>query len=152
MWATGKKAAGAFSSYLKATFYGGGTVNNNVWTKMEFKGVSYDNDSEVDIVTNYRWDVKATGFYRLTAMATLGSFVSTDGLGLVVKIYVNGSTLERGVSGVMGGGADGDVTSIHTTSLQLTAGDEVEVYVHQDSGAPRAISGWGNYLTAERFA
>jgi len=152
MWASGMKVAGGFASYLKATFYGGGTVNDSTWTKMEFKGVSYDNDSEVDIVTDYKWTVKSTGFYRLVAMATLGSFVSTDGKGFIVKIYKNGSTLERGVGGVMGGGGDGDVTSIHATSLELTAGDVIEVYVHQDSGAPRGISGWGNYLTAERFA
>lgn len=118
---------------------------------MEFKGVSYDNDSEVDIVTNYRWDVKASGIYRITAFATLNTFVATDGQGFVCKIYKNGSTLERGTNGVLGGGGDGDVTTMHTTCLELVAGDYIEVFVHQDSGAVRGISGWGNYLAAERI-
>jgi len=151
MWASGKKVAAGFTSRLKATFFGGGTVPTATWTKMEFKGVAYDNDSEVDIVTTYRWNVAATGVYRITAMATIVGMPSTDGMGFVCKIYKNGSSAEHGTNGVRGGGGAGLVTSIHTTCLELTAGDYIEVFAHQDTGVDKGISSQANYMTAERI-
>ena len=151
MWATGKKVAGGFTSFLKATFFEGGNVLHDTWTKMEFKGVAYDNDSEVDIVTNYRWDVAATGVYHICAVVSINTMPTTIALGTLTKIYKNGSTLERGQQSHKSGSSDGLTTSVHITSLALTAGDYIEVLVHQNSGVTKAINSQANYMTAERI-
>ncbi len=151
MWASGKKAAGGFSSYLKATFFSGGNVLNNTWTKMPFAAVAYDNDSEVDIVTNYRWNVAVTGVYRICAVASLDAMPTTANMGMLVKIYKNGSTLERGQQGYKAGSSDNLTTSVHHTCLALTAGDYIEVFVHQNTGVTKGISSQANYMTAERI-
>jgi len=151
MWASGTKVAGGYSSKLKATFFGGGDVLNNTWTKMEFKGVAYDNDSEVDITTNYRWDVAATGIYRISAIASLNSMPTTANMGMLCTIRKNGSSLERGHQGYKAGSADGLTSSTHTTCLELTAGDYIEVFVHQNTGVTKGISSQANYMCAERI-
>jgi len=153
MYASGKKASGGgFSSYLKATFFAGGDVLDSTWTKMEFKGVAYDNDSEVDIVTNYRWDVAVDGVYRIFALASLNSMPNTANMGMNVKIYKNGSSLERGHQGVRCDDADALTSATHQTCLSLSAGDYIEVFVHQNTGVTKGISSQANYMTAERIA
>lgn len=151
MWASGTKASGGFSSRLKATFFAGGNVLTATWTKMEFKGVIYDNDSEVDIVTNYRWDVTAAGVYRICAIASLNSMPATLGIGMLTTIRKNGSSIDRGQQGMKAGNSDALTSSVHHTCLVLSADDYIEVFVHQNSGSTKGISSQANYMTAERI-
>ncbi len=151
MWASGTKVSGGYSSKLKATFWAATTIPTGTWTKLPFKGVEYDNDSEVDIVTNDRWDVKADGIYRICAVVSMLSLATTLGIGVLCTIRKNGASIDRGHQGVRCSGADSLTSAVHNTCLVLEAGDYIEVFAYHNHGADRSNSSQANYMTAERI-
>lgn len=156
MWASGVKGGinvgPSFSSYLKATFNNIDTLVTRTWTKLPFTAVEYDNDSEVDIVTNGRWNVAASGFYRLVAAAAFVAIDEIDAIGVNIAIRKNGTQVERGTNGINASQADDKTTAIHATCLQLTAGDYIEVWGYHNHGSDRSTWSIACYMTAERFA
>ena len=164
MDASGKKAAagapggGGFESYAKITLGAVGSIVDQTWTKFPFGSVHYDNLNEVDTVTNKRWTATETGVYRIAAAATFLALPNTvDGVVCTIKIYKNGTGInERGTNGVVQPspktGMDNGTPTVIVTSLELTAGDYIEIFGWHNRGSLVQNSGGTNYCTIERIA
>jgi len=68
--AIGFPYASRFAAYASS----GQTINITTFTKIQFGNESYDNNSEYDKDTNYRWTAKETGVY------TFGSVIELKGI------------------------------------------------------------------------
>lgn len=153
MWATGKKASGGFDSRAKTTFPGAGTLTSSTWTKLPFEVIIYDNLNEVDTVTNGRWTATEDGLYKITAVATIGAIGNVAGVCFVVMLYKNGAIQgERSPNGREQTALDNWTPAMQVTTLELTAGDYIEVYGWHNNGSNKAIVGPNNYCTFERIA
>jgi len=153
MWATGVKASGGgFSSYLNTTFPGAGTMVTGEYTKCPFEVIKYDNDDEVDIVTNGRWDVAADGFYHLTAQATLKNMGNGDTIGAILKIYKNNVPLCQSPNGKAVSSSPNWTKCQVNHSVQLSAGDYIECFFWHNHGGNLILEGQENSFAAERFA
>lgn len=100
------------------------SIPNATFTKLTIDTVSYDPNSNLDVVTNHRYTAPVTGYYRVTGSVLMASAAT----GLIAKIYVNGSPVTASIQGTLLGGLAAD-------EIHLNAGDFVEVFVSQSSGA-----------------
>lgn len=147
--------SGGFSSYLKALFVPTGPavyLQSETWTKLNFHDVTYDNDNEVDVVTDNRWNVLANGIYRIFAVLSLEYMTTNNNEGMICTIRKNGTAVERGHQGYKAGNSDNVTTASQYTCLVLSAGDYIEVFGHHNNGSQRRVYSKANYMTAERFA
>ena len=163
MWASGKKAAaaaaggGGFESYSKAHFWGAGDMVDDEWTKLPFQGVYYDNLGEVDFTTNERWDAAEAGIYRITCVATIKSLPTTAGVGMALRVYVNGTPSWHNYGPVYTAAGvlksiDNHQPAMLVASLELDAGDFIEMYLWHNKGTVIGINGQNNHCTFERIA
>ena len=114
-------------------------INNNAWTKLLLNQVMYNYGGHFSVVNN-RFDVPQAGVYQFNCAVNFinnGNWNAGDSVG--VFLYVNGAA-------VPGTWANQNQQSSHKAALlcrdlELAAGDFVEVYVLQASGAPCAVNG-----------
>lgn len=98
------------------------TVTGNVATKVPFDTKTYDTSSNVDIVTNIgRFTAPIAGFYFFTSTVQT---ISTANLR--ADLYKNGAVASGGLNN---GGSGVNQGSTVSDTIQLAAGDYVEVYV-----------------------
>ncbi len=151
MWSSGKKVAGGFESRSKATFYASDTAVASTWTKLPFAAVEYDNLDEVDLVTNNRWVAAADGIYDIVAAASLQGLSSAAGFGAIVKIYKNGTGVERSPAGKVLASSDNKLVAIASTTLVLSAGDYIEVFIWHNSAGNLVSSTPASYCAIKRI-
>lgn len=147
MFASGKKASGAFDSgafdsHFKANrnVLTGQSINSGSWTKVEFDEEGYDDLNEYDKNTNYRFTADEAGYYSFSAsvnIQTLGAdktaklcFVKNGGTPNVHKLIPTGQT-----GNVTAGDCNVDTSMDH----YLAAGDYIEVFVWHNHGSSRNI-------------
>lgn len=125
------------------------SITQNTWTKVEFDTEVYDNQSEFDNATNYRFTAKAAGVYNVTSVVTLDNLPDT--YTALIAIYLNGTIAFYGTS--YGVGAITDAKSVVTLPLKLAVGDYVEIHIFQNStGALNIIAGGAfSYLAVQRI-
>jgi len=119
------------------------SIPSGAWTALQFDTEQIDTDGWHDNVTNNsRITVGVTGVYSVSGRFQISS---TDNGDLGIAIYKNGAVAAIDVID-MGASSTNRGRAIHQ-NLYLTAGDYVEIYVYQDSGAAKdtvvATTGFG---------
>jgi len=126
-----------FPSYFYAYQTGGGQlVPNNVLTKVTLDGELEDSLAEFDSVVNYRFSPRRLGIYLLNAQ--VGFLHPAVGFSALVEII-------SAIDGVLVESTSYVVTANWsrtqaTTMRRLDAGDTLDLWVLQVSGAPRVIA------------
>ncbi|KKL54950.1 hypothetical protein LCGC14_2260290 [marine sediment metagenome] len=157
MWASGVKASGGFKSNCKVARFSGTTVTPSTWTKIDFQTVIFDGLGELDVDTNYRWDAAADGIYQIVAVGSIKGVPNTAGKGSMVRIYKNGAVLvvngweELGTPSQNLGIYTGRTPSIAVTTVELNAGDYIEMFVYHNHTGNLLAEGC-NYCTIKRIA
>jgi len=157
MWASGVKASGGFQSSCKIQQNAAVTANPSTWVKSPFERVDWDVLGEVDFTTNKRWNAAADGVYEIVAVGSIKNVPGTAGKGCIVQLYKNGSVLQSNGWDELGapsqniGTYGGRTASIAITTLALSAGDYIEVYMYHNHTGPLLIEGC-NYCTIKRIA
>jgi hypothetical protein len=149
MWASGKKVVAgsggsAFDSRFQATLTGNQSIANDTWTKVSFANEIYDNDSEFDHATNYRFTAGEAGIYHFDSNLIINSPGSAKPYEAVFRKNQSGyswpGTNDNGIALVSGNrGSMG-------CDFELDAGDYIEIWIHQYAGAARDL------LTASTFS
>lgn len=124
--ATGPSGGGSsFLSQGKVYFDGNQIVPAAVPTKITFNCVSFDNNSEWDVMNN-RFVVKETGIYCVIGCIHYPNLVTVGGLQLLKNV---GSPPDEGALFVWMGDTSGSGRQIQgVTTTQLNAGDYVEMW------------------------
>lgn len=122
---------------------------NNSATKIQYNTERKDVYGEFDPATNYRFMAKRAGAYSLTGSVYLAATTAT--VDLRADIYKNGAAVAYKPNSKSG--ATSLPSSIHFEhSLDLVAGDYVEIYLYQSNSASSALTIAGDdtvpYLTA----
>ena len=110
------------------------SVSSASWVKVQLNVEDYDTRNEFDSATNYRFIADAAGYYQVDAASTILSL--GDGKIFGIAIYKNGSAVAVGRE--LTGSANNAVANI-STSIYLTAGEYLELYVYQNSGSSANI-------------
>ncbi|MCX7736866.1 MAG: hypothetical protein N2319_09150 [Candidatus Kapabacteria bacterium] len=131
------------------------TINSGSWTKIQFNTENFDEKSEFDNSTNYRFTAKETGYYQINArtefdFSTLGAPGNTNSY-VSIAIYHNGSAYAYG-SKLGLNNSDGTFSAIRNNNapvvsdiIYLQAGEYVEIFVYQNTGGNyNIISGSAN--------
>lgn len=117
------------------------SINNTTETAILFDAESYDTDSIHSLVTNTsRFTIPAGkgGKWLVAARALFNA--NTTGIRRI-SVYVGGVLVDM-FQVRAGDGANGDSVGI-TTTLSLSAGDYIEVFVYQSSGGALNVLGTG---------
>jgi len=124
--ATGPSGGGSsFLSQGKVYFDGNQVVPAAVPTKITFNCVSFDNNSEWDVMNN-RFVVKETGIYCVIGCILYPNLETVGGLQLLKNV---GSPPDEGALFVWIGDTSGSGRQIQgVTTAQLNAGDYVEMW------------------------
>lgn len=128
-------------------YLSGGTqsIPDATWTKIQFNAENYDEKTEFDSTTNYRFTAKEEGYYQVNArtLYTITAAAANDYVS--IAIYVNGSIRAQGNNLAVGtSAANTDIYSNNAPNVgdvvYLTAGQYIEIFTYQDSGAARNIN------------
>ena len=110
------------------------SIPNTTWTKVEFDAEVYDNQSEYDAVTNYRFTAKIAGTYMVSS--TVAILTTVNARRCFISIYKNGTEFFRGGDWVVGGiGYEG--SAIANAPAKLEVGDYVEIWAYHDFQAAK---------------
>lgn len=150
MWASGKAggAAVGFDSRSRAYLAPNVAMAGSTWVKQVPYSVDYDNLSEWNTVDDYRWDCAEDGFYRIVAV--IGIKYLGINLGPLAAIYKNGAIQYIQTGAQVSTGVN-ETFAMVATSLQLSAGDYIEIYGYHKGASP-LNSVAGGFCTIERFA
>lgn len=111
-------------------------------TIFTFSSELYDTNSNYD-TSAYKYTAPVNGFYRFYAQVWCQSL--SDGNAVAAYVYVNGAEVGRNVNVT---GATTDCACNIVQTLQLTAGDYVQIYVYNSQGTRNYVSKTGNsYLS-----
>lgn len=116
----------------KARAYRNTTISNlsTGFNKVALDTESYDINSNFDHVTNYRYTAPVTGYYAVSASIRFETWVDQKRMGACV--YKNGSIWNLTTSA--NSGSDNNSVTFNDI-MYLTAGDYLELYYYNDSGA-----------------
>lgn len=125
----------AFGAYQNASQ----SIAVATFTKVQLPVETFDNGSNFDSTTNYRFTVPAggDGIYHFDGNVSIGSMTDTGRM--FVTLYKNGSAFKRG-NRVHASTFDTVASSVSCT-LTLVAGDYIELFVWQNSGASKNTNG-----------
>lgn len=132
-------------SQSRARAYRAGTnqgISDQTFTKVQLNGESFDNRSEFDAGTNYRFTPSVEGYYLVSAMVAYWTTVADKAA--VALIYKNGSEYSRS-SAHSTNGNYGVSTAISDIVYLNGSGDYVELYTWHNFGASRDIPCGSNY-------
>lgn len=104
------------------------TISASSFVKVQFTTKEFDTGGNFDNATNYRFTASLPGFYHFDArVGTVASSVS------ILSLFKNGTEYSRG-------GDDRSIANAVTVSdtMQLAAGDYVEVYIFSSQTATEA--------------
>jgi hypothetical protein len=127
----------AFMAYLTS----GQSIANSTDTKIQCNSEIVDTNSAYDNSTNYRFTVPAdsAGKYLVFWQVRRSNFSSTTLRGIV---YINGSAANIATSENYNGSAT-YASAGNSIILNLSVGDYIELYAHQNSGSSNSIYGSG---------
>jgi len=111
------------------------SINNASVTKVMFDTKEYDLQNEYDNVTNYRFTATKDGKYLITCKITFSDALNTTDR-IFVSIHKNGSEYKNSDVGGSNGTYQGPIIS---TVVHLVAGDYIEFYVYQATGASKSL-------------
>ncbi len=120
-----------FNVYRAAAY----TTVSNALTKMPVDTKDYDTSTNFDVVTNFRFTVPFTGFYRFSGR------YSTATTRALITLYKNGAEVRRGQDTSV---ASGNIGAQVNADISLVAGDYIELWyltaaaVTLDVGLPQA--------------
>lgn len=138
-----------FTSRISVYSNGNQSIPTGTDTKIEFDTEDYDQNSEFDKDTNYRFTAKKAGYYHVSANGWLSAVGNEKHS--AIKIFKNGSNIARGeddysynyVPGVVSKDVylDGDT-------------DYIEIFIFHNAGANKDLLGGAEttWLTIHRFA
>ena len=123
----------------------GQSVNNNSWTKVTFSTETWDTDSAF---ASNKFTVPSgkDGKYVFSYGGYFGSQV--DQKIIAFRLYKNGSAVNRTYVQQSNSGTSGEIPNACVV-MSLVAGDYVEVYVYQNTGATKTLD--SNYTRFEGF-
>lgn len=111
------------------------TISSSSNTKVQLNAENHDEQNEFDPTTNHRFTASKEGYYLICAAIHLLS--PSDGQRIIARIYKNGSP--QGSITICVGGTINSSSGV-ADILQLNAGDYIELYAHQDSGADKNVA------------
>jgi hypothetical protein len=121
------------------------SIPDSTWTKIQFNAENYDEKSEFDSTTNYRFTAKEDGFYQVNSRTRYTITAAAANNYLSIAIYVNGTAYAYGNNLAVGTSAGN--TDIYSNNapvvsdvVYLTAGQYIEIFTYQNSGAARVIN------------
>jgi len=119
----------------------GQSINNATDTKIQLDTELVDTNSAYDNSTNYRFTVPSGegGKYLIMWQVRRGNFSSTT---LRAIVYINGSASNIATAESYNGSAT-YASAGNSIILNLSAGDYIELYAHQNSGGANSIYGSG---------
>lgn len=140
------------------------TINSGSWTKIQFNSENFDEKSEFDNSTNYRFTAKETGYYQINArtefdFSSMGTPGNTNSY-ISIAIYHNGSAYAYG-SKLGLNNSDGTFNAIRNNNapvvsdiIYLQAGEYIEIFVYQNTGSNyNIISGSTNtYFSVHKIS
>lgn len=104
--------------------------------RVDFDTEAYDTGNNFDAATNHRYVAPIAGFYDILTQVSVSATV--NGEGYVIHIYKNGVAVRSATDYAH----TGSLTLRNgALSMQLAAGDYIEVYVFNSTGVPRALTG-----------
>jgi hypothetical protein len=118
------------------------------WTKIQFQTKTYDNLSEFDAVTNYRFTAQKTGFYHIAS--AIGWASQPSGNRTLLSIYKNGAEWLRLSDDTIGGANNS--TSSGSVTAKLTAGDYIEVWAYTSNSIAPVAGQTTTYLGVSRIS
>ena len=117
------------------------TIPNATFTKIQLNAKNYDAQNEFDSTTNYRFTATKAGVYKISATVDFSTF--SDAGAFLLMFYKNGVEVSRKFSRSASTAEYGDT---HTDTIYLSAGDYIELWVYQNSGASRNVT-YGSNIT-----
>lgn len=129
---------------------GSTVIPNAAWTKVQLDGESYDNQSEYDNTTNYRFTAKRAGYYQVNANIHFMDLAASQRI--AIGIYKNGALL----SGSQNQTAYAQELSAHASDIvYLAVNDYIELWAYQDGAAANknlgAYSEW-TYMSIHKLS
>ena len=112
--------------------------------KIPYDTKDFDSGTNVDVVTNSRFVAPVAGFYHFDAT---GGFVAAfTGDPIYLNIYKNGVNY---IQGTVGSTINANTMTIGVSdTIQLVAGDYIEIFVQNQSGANKAgATGRSSYFS-----
>ena len=135
----------AFSAYRATTTQ---SIGAGADTKVEFNAETFDNLSEYDPTTNFRFTAKSAGIYLITAGVDWGS--QADGNTTRLHLYKNGVIKNRLDAKLIGGASF--ASSNGSIMLKLAAGDYLEIFVYTGGANTIQFLDSASYFTGVRIA
>ena len=122
---------------------GSTSVSSSTWTKISLSSEQWDTDSAFDISTNYRFTVPSGegGKYLFTANVWSNGMNGGEYY-IRPRIYKNGSGDGPTAMNYNPTSGNGELTAGLTYTLDLDAGDYIELYVKQNDSASNDVTGY----------
>lgn len=112
----------------------------NGTSKVQLSSESYDQGSNFDNATNYRFVAPVNGVYHFDGGIRTSN---ASAIRLIAVLYKNGAIVREGVSQA----ADSFTSSLVSTDIKLAANDYIELYVTSNSTNAMAVDSSGDLLT-----
>lgn len=140
IYPTGAPTAAKFTNPYKFRVYGLAAQNTiNGSTKVLYDTKTYDTHNDFDVATNHRFVAPVAGYYSVTAAIQIVSSANCR-----LDLYKNGSAISQGVNN---GGSGVNQGSIVSDTVQLAAGDYLEIFVSAASAVAIFVGQPGNYFS-----
>lgn len=120
------------------------TLTNADWTKIQYDTEVFDELSEYDNTTNYRFTAQKAGCYQIIASIISASVAWTTGEILQIGIYKNGE-LYSTFRHVFEGSFTNLVQVATDDIIQLNANDYIEIEVYHNQGGNINLHTDSNY-------
>jgi len=117
------------------------TINDAVYTKVNFNTELFDDNNEFDSATNFRFTPKLPGKFQLQATALFS--IGVDAKYCTVAIYKNGAIYKEAANQTSGA-ADGTGCTVSCVATANGTTDYFEVFCYQNGGAGKTISVGGS--------
>jgi len=102
-------------------------LTHNIYTKVLLNAETYDSGNNFDSVTNYRFVAPVSGYYAVTGAVYFINCPTTDAIGVVAAIYVNGSRYAAGLNMAVNN-TYGQMGATVADIVYLAASGYVELY------------------------
>jgi hypothetical protein len=148
-WEAQAPSGGGFNSRVSVGLSATQSIPVTTFTKVRFNSINFDGNAEFDPTTNYRWTVKAAGYYLISIRLKWNG--SEAGKAYSLYLYKNGTSEE---STGMTSPAANPFEQVIVTLLSLNANDYIEVYAYNGGTVSQYIAGStnGSYLYGHRLS
>lgn len=117
------------------TFHAYRTVAQSIpdasYTKVLFDGENWDDGSNYDNITNFRFTAPSAGLYDVSACVSVLGFTAANQL-CIIHLYKNGLDYKR--LGLNTSGGANDLSASGSTTVKLATNDYLEIFVFQNKG------------------